>query len=274
MHVLKLLAGLATVAVPGWQPIPVPQEGSDLLSCGNYSEKRTVVSHDGTIADPVNGRALPSPAPLPFDVSKLDLRPNGRRYVHAVQDGWLVGINHGEFGAALWWISSDAQCQRKIKVPRELKQAAMPGWENPAGFADYEGDTFLMTGLDHLSTGLGRMFRVVPQGDTWGLNEVARFEGVPEDWFENANGALVVLTHRGLYTYAAGSTRRLATFDLSMVRPLTIGAHESGGYIIGTRLFLVVLHPQDDSLQQQWYLPAACPEPKLDMNHLRCRCEP
>ncbi len=83
---------------------------------------------------PVVIRACSSPAPLPFDAAQLDLRPNGRRYLHAVRDGWLVGINHGEFGAALWWISRDARSQREVKVPRELKQGARPGRDNPRRF--------------------------------------------------------------------------------------------------------------------------------------------
>src|SRR5438552_10295149 len=89
MHGLILLAVLAAAAVPGWHRIPVPEEGSDLLWCGNYSTTSVVVSHDGTVGDPLDAGTDLSPAPWPFDASALDLGTGGRRSVHAVTDGWL-----------------------------------------------------------------------------------------------------------------------------------------------------------------------------------------
>jgi hypothetical protein len=40
--------------------------------------------------------------------------PGGARYVSPVEDGWIVGLNWGEFGAGLWWVSRDGSRHTKL----------------------------------------------------------------------------------------------------------------------------------------------------------------
>jgi hypothetical protein len=98
-----------------------------------------------------------------------------------VEDGWLVGFNEGEFGAALYWFSHDGRTKYKI--------------------SDHQVESFMVTpkgiiaieGLAHMVP-LGSLIRLNrnPKTQRWIATELKRFSGAPEAIIRLSDGRFIV----------------------------------------------------------------------------------
>lgn len=107
--------------VTRWQEVAIPPEGKNperavWRFAANYSPLAWRVSLDNgepmatltKVSDPYDWQ----PIRPPFD-PKADNFIGANRFAE-VDDGWLVGFSHGEFGAALYWFSKDGDRHYKI----------------------------------------------------------------------------------------------------------------------------------------------------------------
>jgi hypothetical protein len=87
----------------------------------------------------------------------------------AVDDGWLVGFNEGEFGAALYWFSGDGRRSYKISEHQVVD------------FVRLSDGVYAIEGLAHLTLSRGSMIRITkPRADDrWAAAEVTKFPGKP-----------------------------------------------------------------------------------------------
>lgn len=76
-------------------------------------------------------------------------------YTHKVSDGWLAGFNRGEFGAALWWFSTDGKTSYHIS-DHQINQ-----------FIAYGERVFAVEGLAHLGMSDGSLIEIQKEGEKW-----------------------------------------------------------------------------------------------------------
>lgn len=138
----------------------------------NFSQLEWRVSVvDGRIcADPHKEGALVGPRPA-FEPEADGFRSASR--FARVDDGWLVGFNHGEFGAALYWFSTDGK-RRYRMLENQIDPQVVDFFPLGNGLGAIEG-------LDHMSISRGSIIRIVrdaAQG-RWRVETAARLPAAP-----------------------------------------------------------------------------------------------
>jgi hypothetical protein len=87
----------------------------------------------------------------------------------SVNDGWLVGFNQGEFGAALYWFSRDGKQNYKISDHQVVDF-----------FSGLDG-VYAIEGLDHMGYSGGSIIRIAraEAGERWRASTVVGLPGAP-----------------------------------------------------------------------------------------------
>ena len=122
------------------------------------------------------GRAMASDDPKPQ--SKASAQPKfvakaakfvGGSAFAAVADGWLVGFNEGEFGAALYWFSRDGKRNYKISDDQVV------------AFVSLTDGIYAVQGLAHMSLSEGSIVRISrPSANTnWTSTTVVELPAAP-----------------------------------------------------------------------------------------------
>lgn len=99
------------VAIPPWS-----DKGSRMVwdYAANYSELSwSVFKKDGQVLAQLNEEIVGNQSAHP-NFTPVTKEFSGASTFFPVNDGWLIGFNHGEFGAALYWFSHDGKQHYKI----------------------------------------------------------------------------------------------------------------------------------------------------------------
>lgn len=109
---------------------------------------------------------------VPFDASAAA----------AVDDGWLVAYNGGEWGGALYWFSHDGE--RSYKISRH----------QVVDFFSLKDGTYAIQGLAHLSMSFGSVIRVArPKADgRWQSSTEIELPGAPCAISARRDGTLLI----------------------------------------------------------------------------------
>ena len=128
---------------------------------------------DGQVCAQLEGEPAELPPPAPdFEIERKDVPlsrgAHGRSFAR-VDDGWLVGFNHGEFGAALYWYSSDGKDVAKVSD------------HQVAGFLETPEGLLAIEGLAHGGRSSGSLIRVArPEpGKPWQATTVLELPAAP-----------------------------------------------------------------------------------------------
>ncbi len=103
------------------------------------------------------------------------------KHILRVNDGWLVGYNAGEFGASLWWYSTDGKSHRKIS-DHQINQ-----------FITTQNGIFAVEGLAHFET-RGSMIRLLQDNGKWTAKIFVPLPQSAEAIAVLPDGAFVVVT--------------------------------------------------------------------------------
>lgn len=138
----------------------------------NYSKLEWRVSVvDGRIcADPHKEGTLVGPRPA-FKPEADGFR--GASRFARVDDGWLVGFNHGEFGAALYWFSADGKRHYRMSENQVDPQVV--------DFFPLGRDLGAIEGLAHLGLADGSIIRITRGAapGRWQVRTVVRLPTTP-----------------------------------------------------------------------------------------------
>jgi len=203
-------------------------------------------------------------APLPVEPPSRSKPPpwakeRGERYVVAVDDGWIVALNAGEFGAGIWWVARDGARYTQLSH------------ENAVELIKTAAGVWAPTGLDHLVAGHGNVLLVArTRAKPW---RVVRSIPIGASAYAGAttpDGSLIVVTRTGLVKVAPNrKATRLHTgrwdgfFELgphasSAFYPGSVIVRRSGEVFIGMRAVVVRLAPQRGGYREDWLVPATC----------------
>jgi hypothetical protein len=114
-----------------------------------------------------------------------------------IDDGWLVGFNHGEFGAALYWFSHDGKHSYKISDHQVVD------------FFSLSDGVYAIEGLAHLGESRGSVIRIArPQGSSrWQATSVIELPSAPYAVSLRRDGTMLITLSDALV--ALGPDRKI-----------------------------------------------------------------
>ncbi len=131
-----------------------------------------------------------------------------------VRDGWLVGFNEGEFGAALYWFSRDGQRNYKISDDQVVDFMSTP-----------QG-VVAIQGLDHLNLNIGSLIGIAPDPKTgrWTATEIMNLPGAPESFVRLNDGRIFLALGESLAVMTSDNQLETLVTPTDWVRPDSIVA--------------------------------------------------
>jgi hypothetical protein len=254
-----LSAVLATTGPEGWTQVPEPSNA--LLQCANYSKREWRVSPrpDGVRLEREPAPEHDTGGPLPFTLPK-ELPARGRRHVLAVTDGFLVGFDAGEWGGALFWLSSNGRTWRRLSE------------ENVHGLVSLgPREVLVLQGLNHLSEARGSA-GWIKQGanQQWTLSEQKKLDAGPQAF---------VATRNAVYVATADSLTRidrdrqvtvLQPLPTATLYPNSMATDSDGALWLGMRHFVLRLVPGASGFSREWLVPKDCTQ--AEVRKFDCVC--
>jgi hypothetical protein len=123
---------------------------------------------------------------LPFEIKPSipeERLIRGRRFVTAVEDGYLIGFNRGEWGGTLYWFSKDGTKKYKISNDQIIQ------------FKIRNKKIYAIEGLSHLSISEGRIIEIKKENGIWTSVEYLKLADAPEALdLDNKNNFVIVTT--------------------------------------------------------------------------------
>jgi hypothetical protein len=173
--------------VAGWLEIPVPPNGKNSDRAvwhfaTNYSQISWRVYLD---ARKPKAKLIDSPNddfsdPAPFD-ARADKFQGANRF-RMVDDGWLVGFNHGEFGAALYWFDRSGKQHYKISNDQVVSFFSLPD------------GIYAIEGLAHMGASCGSVVRIArpAPGAHWAAQRVVHLPYAPTTVAVRRDGSMLI----------------------------------------------------------------------------------
>lgn len=252
-----------------WVRQQPPLVGSEALLCAAYTPEAWEVSQNqgalsvrsvkllGNVISPElreRVRGIPELASQRPDASISSL---------SFGDGWLVGLDRGEFGGGLWWLSHGLGDYRRLTSEPVL------------GLLHWGERSIVLVGLAHMNANRGGVFEVTT--DNLGgitLRTLADLKACPYAAHASRD-RLVVATASGVVQVSPeGETRWLSHFDHRNTPPYSITALPSGTIYVGLQRYVVELSPVSRSHKETWFVPADCARFRIDFGRLECICLP
>lgn len=220
-------------ALEGWQVVSKPEPKSDAASCVSKEEWAVTVS-GGEV--------------------ELSRRPSSRSGKQVwtrikVRNGWLEGLDVGEFGGGLWLAPGDGE---RVLLMKENVFGFLPSPEGP----------LIFTGLAHLFLDYGHVY-LAPLNVTGssGLRLVADLGGAPRAFAAESRDTAIVVTTRGVTRiHSSGKLEPLIRDPLGAF-PNSVAVSSDGSVYVGTELFVVRLVRDSDGYKEQWLAPKDCTKP-------------
>jgi len=198
---------------------------------------------------------------LPSEITSKNVAvgSKGDRHVIQVNDGWLVGIDVGEFGGGLWWFSANGSRNQKLSN------------ENVHGFVNTAIGTLAIVGLGHLGVESGQVLRI--NNDKSGNRKTEIFADLvsaPAAFVVESPDSIIILTTFGLVRVkTSGSVEQLLRTNYRSLYPTSMTLSASGVLHVGMRHFVTRLAPNGNNYEEGWFVPADCASFTID-----CVCVP
>lgn len=120
---------------------------------------------------------------LPFGQKEVAKKLNNQysiRAVKKVQDGYIIGLNKGEFGGGLWFLSADGKSSYEIIPYRRIHQ-----------IFEFNNKLFVIEGLAHLGSNNGNLLELRKEGN-WQVSQTYKLPGAPRFIIEEKDNILIV----------------------------------------------------------------------------------
>jgi hypothetical protein len=196
MHRAALYALLALTAqaappfdsdVSKWVEVPIPSHKNEVdyqlwSYAANYSRLEwRVFLKNGCPRVRLTEDATPIPLERPAFIPRAGEFNDASAFAR-VEDGWLVGFNKGEFGAALYWFSSDGKHNYKISDHQVSEFFHLPD------------GVYAVEGLAHLTMNEGSLIRVTRRAPNaqWEAHKVVPLPAAPQTAAITGDGSLIL----------------------------------------------------------------------------------
>lgn len=251
-------------APEGWVLYPSPAADSQDLHCANYSRKEWKVEADGEgvkVSLNTAGNHLDPLPPVIEEKGVFGKSSKDDRHVLQVEDGWLVGLDAGEFGGGLWWFDSRGGGRKQLAP------------DNVVGFAKSSKGVLVMTGLQHLGLDHGRVLLITSEGGERRAEQLSDLGSAPRTFVAESPDSLLVMTTRGLARVTTnGVVQQLLSTNYGLLYPRSMTLSPSGVIHVGMRHFVTRLTPTVGSYKEEWFVPADCTKFSVRVSDLDCLC--
>ena len=176
--------------IKNWQSYTIPTN-QDTLRKYNYSNAEWAVSlrNDSIYAGKYIERSGYDLSKLPFKINpdtKEKKEMYGKISLLKVEDGYLVGFYHGEWGGSLFWFSSDGKKYYKISND-EIVQ-----------FITRDGRNYAIQGLAHLSMSEGSIILIGNEKGKRTSGEFLKLPTAPDAIALDNHHDFIVITSKSL----------------------------------------------------------------------------
>lgn len=243
------------LSVPdGWVLYPDSKIDDAALRCGNYSRREWRVEQgENNVSirlDEVQDHQDVLPSVIDFRKAKA-VKVSSRS-VEQVDDGWLVGLDIGEFGGGLWWFSSDGKVSKKLSE------------ENIVRFAKTSSGVFALAGLAHLGINDGKILKIVGGGINRKVEKLLDLGATPRAFvMESADTLLILTTDSLVRVKTSGTIEKLFSTRYWQLYPTSMIVSPSGIVHIGMNHFVVRLTPTGKEYKEEWFVPRDCTKFKI-----------
>jgi hypothetical protein len=225
-----------------WIVTEPPVENSDRWYAANYSHREWSVFMS-------QGRADVAPLNNTDDRAKFTFTPPKyfHGFVHAskVDDGWIVGLSEGEFGASVWWYSLDGE--EHYKISDDQIQC----------FISSQKGLLALQGLSHKGYSHGSVIRFVFGADKkWYSETFVELTEAPDAGTLAPDGSLLVVTTQQLLKISLDKKIEVLLGQVfwAGLYPNSIVLDASAIYV-GMRHGVAQIVQQDNGYRVFWLLP-------------------
>ena len=190
-----------------WQEVILPPEDDEYRltawfeAASTFSksyEWRIFVEHDQVCAQLASEPGRDEKERPKFQAETQDFSTGPETAFQRVEDGWLVGFNQGEFGAALYWFNPDGKQNYKISNHQVVDF-----------FSGLHG-VHAIEGLDHMGYSSGSVVRIDrADGERWQASTVVKLPGVPCTISTRRDGAMFITSPNSVV--AVSGDRKVTT---------------------------------------------------------------
>jgi len=178
-----------------------------------------------------------------------------------MNDGWLVGFNHGEFGGSLWFLSPDGSKSKQILS------------ENVTKIAKIFGRVFVFTNAASQGLGFrgGAIYEIADGGE---IKNHLDFETSPQAFFQESSSSVLIVGDSGVYRMSSNMTEeQIFKRDLNGFAPNSIAVAKDQTIYIGMHFFVLRLIQNQKSYKEQWLVPSTCKDFHVDPEQRDCICD-
>lgn len=178
-------------------PPEVPQVQRVVWSyAANYSKFEWRVFNDDGKAVASSAREVPAKRPEKPGFLPKTAKFQGGSAFAKVDDGWLVGFNQGEFGAALYWFSQDGKRSYKISDHQVVDFASLPD------------GIYAIEGLAHLSMSAGSVIRIAraTASSHWMATTITKLPFAPYALSLRQDGTMLITLSNSLVSIGPDQT--------------------------------------------------------------------
>ena len=246
----------------GWVRYPKPLPESPIMRCANYSQNDWRVINEAGNIDIRLDTEFDRINPLPPQINSNAVAVSNvrERYVLKVEDGWLVGLNGGEFGGGLWWFSTDANDTLKLSDDRIL------------GLSKCAKGVLALSGISHMGREAGKVILITGMGRSQKVSLLADLHIMPRAFtVESPDSWLIITSSKLLRLKTTGEVKALFTTDYRLLYPNSMALLSSGVLYVGMRHFITSLTPSETGYREDWFVPKDCT--KFKLQNTSCICE-
>lgn len=249
-------------APEGWVLYPSPSADDPALTCANHSNRewRVAAVGEGVKVSPDAPGNHQDPLPPGINSRSVGAGAKSERHVIRVGDGWLVGLDAGEFGGALWWFGADGKSSKRL------------GEENVVGFAESSKGVLALAGLAHLGSDSGKLLRITDgEAGNREVEVLADLGAAPRAFAVESQDSLLIVTTRGLVRVrSSGAVEQLLPTNYGLLYPNSMTVSPSGVIHVGMRHFITRLTPAGSGYKEEWFVPADCT--RFETRNYDCVC--
>jgi len=183
---------------------------------------------------------------LPFSHEEVAEKLNSKfsiRAVKKVDDGYIIGLNHGEFGGGLWFLSLDGKSTYEIKPSMRIHQ-----------FFKFNEKLYVIEGLAHLGINYGNLLEL-KKDRVWHVSELVRLPDAPEFIIPEKNTILVLTSEHLMRLDENENLVEIlkAPFNWGMLYPSS-AVIESNDIYIAMRHGILKISEYGSNPHYEWYI--------------------
>jgi hypothetical protein len=260
--------------IAGWVRTRPPAEWPESVAmCANHGFGGTwyVALEAGQVTVRAYRHGIEGGSPLPESAyERIGQGERARRSWVSVEDGYLVGFDHGEWGGSTWWFSSGGGSDYRVSE-------SGTGRGNPVALFRVGDEVQQVSGLSHLGARWGSIQHIRRHDGKWRVADTVSLGAAAEVAVQHPSLGIVIVTTDGILSYQEGELATLAKVREGDLYPNSMVVAPDGTMYAGMRYTVARLTQSDRGIEIAWFVPPSCRslEKRADLPYgIDCTCKP